>query len=86
MRSSGNRRRRADVVQTRAKLFHEEPDAGFFENNGDPTLDGDASTSDAQLALQQAEAIGQPLNSAIYFVLEHLPNGYTSQDVPGVIN
>ena len=25
-----------------------------FENNGDPTLDGDAGTSGAQLALQQA--------------------------------
>jgi hypothetical protein len=58
----------------------------IFENNGDPTLDSDAGTSDAQLALQQAGVIGQPLNSAIYFAVEHLPNGYTSQDVPGVIN
>jgi hypothetical protein len=58
----------------------------IFENSGDPTLDSDAGTSDAQLALQQAGVIGQPINSAIYFALEHLPNGYTNQDVPGVIN
>jgi Domain of unknown function (DUF1906) len=58
----------------------------IFENSDDPTLDSDAGTSDAQLGLQQAGVIGQPLSSAIYFALEHLPNGYTSQDVPGVID
>jgi Domain of unknown function (DUF1906) len=29
-------------------------------------------------------AIGQPPGSAIYFAMEHLPNGYTHNDLPGV--
>jgi Domain of unknown function (DUF1906) len=36
----------------------------IFENSSDPTLDCDAGTSDAQLALQQVGVIGQPPNSA----------------------
>lgn len=55
-----------------------------FEDNGDPPLDGTAGSTDAQLALEQAEAIGQPPGSAIYFAMEHLPSGYTSSDLPGV--
>ena len=49
-----------------------------FEDNGDPPLDGNAGSTDAKLALEQARAIGQPAGSAIYFAMEHLPNGYTS--------
>lgn len=55
-----------------------------FEDNGDPPLGGDAGSTDAKLALEQARAIGQPAGSAIYFAMEHLPNGYTSADLPGV--
>jgi hypothetical protein len=55
-----------------------------FEDNGDPPLDGNAGSTDAQLALEQARAIGQPAGSAIYFAMEHLPNGYTTSDLPGV--
>lgn len=55
-----------------------------FEDKGDPPLGGTAGSTDAQLALEQAEAIGQPAGSAIYFAMEHLPNGYTSNDLPGV--
>jgi kumamolisin len=55
-----------------------------FEDGGDPALDGDAGTTDAQRALAQANAIEQPAGSAIYFAMEHLPNGYTDKDIPGV--
>jgi hypothetical protein len=55
-----------------------------FEDSGDPPLGGNAGTNDAQLALQQAKAIGQPPGSAIYFAMEHLPSGYTHNDLPGV--
>lgn len=55
-----------------------------FEDNGDPPLGGNAGSTDAKLALEQARAIGQPAGSAIYFAMEHLPNGYTSADLPGV--
>jgi hypothetical protein len=58
----------------------------IFENDGDPDLNSDAGTSHAQQALQQAKIIGQPNDSTIYFALEHLPNGYTSADVPGIVN
>jgi hypothetical protein len=57
-----------------------------FEDHGNPPLDGDAGTSDGQMALNQAQAIGQPKGSAIYFALEHLPNGYTRADIPGIKN
>ena len=55
-----------------------------FENDGDPALDGNLGMTHAQIALQQAGAIGQPSGSAIYFAMEHLPNGYTTADIPGV--
>jgi hypothetical protein len=55
-----------------------------FEDDGDPAFEGDVGTTHAQLATQQAEMIGQPMGSAIYFALEHLPNGYTDDDIPGV--
>jgi hypothetical protein len=55
-----------------------------FEDSGDPPLGGNAGTTDAQLVIEQAKAIGQPAGSAIYFAMEHLPNGYTHNDLPGV--
>ena len=58
----------------------------FEDNHGDPPLDSDAGTSDAQIAFQQAQTAGQPAGSAIYFALEHLPNGYKKEHVPGIIN
>jgi hypothetical protein len=56
----------------------------IFENDGDPPLDGDAGTTHGQIALQQARGIGQPYGSAIYFGMEHLPDGYKASHVPGV--
>ena len=63
--------------------------AGFklftvFEDSGDPKLSAEQGIHDAQIALAQAKNIGQPDRSAIYFALEHLPNGYTSAHVDGV--
>jgi hypothetical protein len=58
----------------------------FEDDHGDPPLDSDAGTSDAQIALQQAEDLGQPAGTAIYFALEHLPSGYKAEHVPGIIN
>jgi len=55
-----------------------------FENSGDPQLTSDSGLHDAQIALAQAKAVGQPHGSAIYFALEHLPNGYTSQHIPKI--
>ncbi|MBV8191223.1 MAG: DUF2272 domain-containing protein [Alphaproteobacteria bacterium] len=53
----------------------------IFEDDGDPELTDDMGLNHAQLAVSQAQAVGQPEGSAIYFALEHLPNGYTSNDV-----
>ncbi len=55
-----------------------------FENNGDPELTSTTGLYHGQIALNQAKGVGQPQGSAIYFALEHLPNGYTSQHVPGI--
>ena len=35
-------------------------------------------------ALKQAQAVGQPPGSAIYFAVEGLPSGYTHEDLPGI--
>jgi Domain of unknown function (DUF1906) len=68
------------IAAAQIKLFM------VFENRGDSDLEGDAGTSDGQLALSQARSIGQPNGSAIYFALEHLPSGYTSAQIPGIKN
>ncbi len=55
-----------------------------FEDSGDPALTFDQGTHDAQIALNQARAIGQPEGSAVYFALEHLPHGYEAGHLPGI--
>lgn len=55
-----------------------------FENSGDPHLSAGTGIHDAQIALQQAKAVGQPKGSTIYFALEHLPHGYDASHVPGI--
>jgi|HubBroStandDraft_6_1064221.scaffolds.fasta_scaffold167964_2 hypothetical protein len=55
-----------------------------FENDGDPQLTEDNGIYHAQIAASQAKGIGQPEGTAIYFALEHLPNGYTATDVAAV--
>ncbi len=54
-----------------------------FENSGDPALTVEKGVFDAQVAIKQARTVGQPEGSAIYFALEHLPNGYDKTHVPG---
>src|ERR1700755_767994 len=58
-----------------------------FEKAGsasDLTLTEAAGAADADIALTQAAAVKQPLNSAIYFAVEGLPNGYGSSDLPAL--
>jgi peptidoglycan hydrolase-like protein with peptidoglycan-binding domain len=57
-----------------------------FEDGGDPELSADRGIHDAQIALQQAAGVGQPQGSAIYFAMEHLPNGYNASHLPGIRN
>jgi Domain of unknown function (DUF1906) len=52
-----------------------------FENCPNPVLDRDHGHLDATLALSQADALGQPEGSAIYFAMEGLPDGYAQRDV-----
>jgi hypothetical protein len=51
-------------------------------------LTEDRGKTDGANALRQARAIGQPLNTPIYFTLEglHLDLGYTESDLPGIRN
>jgi hypothetical protein len=70
---------------------HALSDAGIeiftvFEDSGDPELSADHGIHDAQIALQQATGVGQPQGSAIYFAMEHLPNGYNASHLPGIRN
>jgi hypothetical protein len=55
-----------------------------FENDGDPTLTSDTGVHHGQIALDQARVVGQPEGSAIYFALEHLPDGYTKKHLRGI--
>jgi len=47
-------------------------------------LTKDQGKKDGTSALNQAQAIGQPQGSAIYFAVEGLPNGYKSADLPAI--
>lgn len=55
-----------------------------YEDSGDPDLTAVRGIRDAQIALAQARAIGQPTGSAIYFALEHLPHGYGPEHISGI--
>ena len=56
-----------------------------FENSGDPELSVERGVNDAQIALAQAEALGQPEGTAIYFALEHDKfGGFTTAHIPGL--
>ena len=57
-----------------------------FEDGGDPELSLQQGVHDAQIALQQARQVAQPEGSAIYFAMEHLPDGYNASHVPGIKN
>jgi len=55
-----------------------------FEDDGSPELNIEQGLNDAQLALLQARAVGQPIGSAIYFALEGPPGGYSEADLEGI--
>jgi hypothetical protein len=74
------------LTKTEAQLLS---DAGFqifcvFEDRGDPALTRDSGHHDAQIALSQALAIGQPERTAIYFAMEYLPSGYNETHLTGL--
>src|SRR6185295_8672952 len=58
-----------------------------FEDFGQASklkLTKDQGKKDGTSALNQAQAIRQPLGSAIYFAVEGLPNGYKKADLPAI--
>jgi hypothetical protein len=56
-----------------------------YEDSGtDLVLTAEQGRADAQNALDQATAIGQPFGSAIYFAVEGLPHGYKKADLPAI--
>jgi hypothetical protein len=55
-----------------------------YEDHGRPTLTQAQGLADGQAALQQAQAVGQPQDTAIYFAVEGLPNGYDVSDLPAI--
>ncbi len=64
-------------------------DAGFrlvsvFEDSGKPPLTVEYGQHDAQIALNQAKAVGQPQGTPIYMALENLPSGYNASHLPGL--
>ena len=56
-----------------------------FEAGGRPTLSHDNGVHHAQIAVIQAQAVGQPEGTAICFALEGLPGGYSQADVHAVM-
>ena len=81
-------RARKRLTQPEAKALSEAGIQLFtvFEDSGDPELSVQQGIHDAQIALQQATEVAQPQGSAIYFAMEHLPNGYDASHVPGIQN
>jgi hypothetical protein len=69
-----------DISRAGMKIFV------IFENDGDPQLTNDNGVFHAQIAATQAQAIGQPEGTAIYFALEHLPSGYKKADIKAIKN
>jgi hypothetical protein len=56
-----------------------------YEDSGtDLILTAEQGKADAQNALDQATAVGQPHGSAIYFAVEGLPDGYKKADLPAI--
>lgn len=63
--------------------------AGFqmfvvYEDSGDPQLTVERGKQDGLSAYTQANQVGQPAGTCIYFAMEHLPHGYGPEHVPGL--
>ncbi len=69
------------LCQQGIKLFAVYEDYGNANQTNLTVAEGQAH---AQAAKAQAQAIGQPAGSVIYFALEGLPNGYKAADLPGI--
>jgi len=74
------RKEALDISDAGIKIFV------VFEDNGDPVLSFENGVYHAQIAIVQARGIGQPEGSAIYFALEHLPHGYESKHLLGIVD
>jgi Domain of unknown function (DUF1906) len=70
-----------ELSQAGIKIFMVFEDYG---NAADLNLTTDQGKKDASSAVAQAQAIGQPEGSAIYFAVEGLPSGYKTGDLPRV--
>lgn len=57
-----------------------------YEDHGSPTLTQEHGKADGGIALKQAQAVGQPNGTAIYFAVEGLPNGYDTPELPAIRN
>jgi hypothetical protein len=55
-----------------------------FNSAAQLVLTAEQGKKDASSAFDQAQTIGQPQASAIYFAVEGLPNGYKAADLPGI--
>jgi hypothetical protein len=69
-----------DIIAAGLKLFV------VFEDCPNPVLDKKHGGIDAKRAMQQADKLGQPEGSAIYFAVEGLPDGYAARDVANAKN
>jgi hypothetical protein len=70
-----------ELSKNKIKLFCVFEDFGFANKL---VLTKKQGKTDGASALNQAQTIGQPAGSAIYFAVEGLPNGYKAADLPGL--
>jgi hypothetical protein len=70
-----------ELSKAKIKIFMVFEEQGFAAKF---SLTKKQGKDDGSSALAQANAIGQPQGSAIYFAVEGLPDGYTSADLPGI--
>jgi hypothetical protein len=70
-----------ELSASKIKIFVVYEDVG---QKNQLTLSKDQGIADAKTALKRALDIKQPPDSAIYFAVEGLPDGYTTQDIPNL--
>jgi hypothetical protein len=71
---------RYKLSQEGIKIFTVHEETGHT----DLALTKEQGASHGANALEQAERVGQPKGTAIYFALEGLPDGYRHADLPGI--
>jgi hypothetical protein len=70
-----------ELSRNNIKIFMVFEDFGYANKL---KLTKDQGKKDGTSALNQAQAIGQPQGSAIYFAVEGLPDGYKKADLPAI--